>query len=377
MRQLHWWIFLAVALTNSVLNAQTVWPGDVNNNGIVNSVDLLYWGVAFGAQGPARAEADADFEPKPLPADWSQSFANGLNYVYADCDGNGIVDENDFDEAIDEHFGLVHRTPGADGYANGTNPTGPRIRLQPSATLVPEGAQVEILLFLDDADQPIDQFYGMAMAMQYTPGLVNEGDGIDFELEANNWIRGADQSLVQEVFEDNEDNGRAEFGITRTNQMGVTVGSQPIGRFSVIMEDIIVGRPVDTFILQIDSILVTSPGLESIAVLPDTTRIIVAKDTAAVVSSTAPAPSGEDWQPQFKIYPVPAWDHLFIEAPSRLEKLVLLNPQGQPLASYTPLSSDGHRYRLRLNTAYPPGIYWLQLWTPKMVLNRKIIICRK
>ena len=29
--------------------SQTIWPGDVNNNGIVNGVDQLYIGVAYGS----------------------------------------------------------------------------------------------------------------------------------------------------------------------------------------------------------------------------------------------------------------------------------------------------------------------------------------
>ena len=47
---------LAVLITlifSFSLSAQaTLWPGDINDNGVVNNLDVLFWGIAEGQKGP-------------------------------------------------------------------------------------------------------------------------------------------------------------------------------------------------------------------------------------------------------------------------------------------------------------------------------------
>jgi len=47
-------IFWGIFLFFSTVQAQSVYPGDVNNNGVVNGSDLLLIGEAFGTTGPPR-----------------------------------------------------------------------------------------------------------------------------------------------------------------------------------------------------------------------------------------------------------------------------------------------------------------------------------
>ena len=86
---------------------QVVWPGDVNNNGIVNEVDLLYLGFAFNATGSPRVDATTDWAGQTITEEWEGNFPNGLNFVYADCNGDGLVNEEDA-EVIKANILLVH-----------------------------------------------------------------------------------------------------------------------------------------------------------------------------------------------------------------------------------------------------------------------------
>ena len=206
-------LVLTCLLTTASLTAQSVWPGDVNDNGTVSAIDLLYWGVAYGTEGPARAAVNSDWAPQPLPAPWPQTFPNGLDYAYADCNGDGLINDDDFDDAIEGNFGETNPPIGDDGYVNGAG-AAPKLRLTPSAVLVQEGAMVDIALSIDTSMIAVlDSFYGVALQLSYTTGLLLDDDGPDFDLIEGSWLE-ADGSLVQELYVDHDGNGTAQLGIT-------------------------------------------------------------------------------------------------------------------------------------------------------------------
>ncbi|MFN7119480.1 MAG: T9SS type A sorting domain-containing protein [Saprospiraceae bacterium] len=365
MRWFSWISILVISLLGPVASAQTVWPGDVNNNGVVNGVDLLYWGVAFGSTGPSRATLSTDWEGVPLRSLWTQNFPNGINYAFADCNGNGIVDEDDFDDAIEDNFGLTQGTLRPDGYANTQTATAPRLRLQPSATVVGFGATVNIGLSLDDAAMPISDFYGIALKMSYSTGILEGDDGPDFELAENSWIA-AGNGLVQDLFVDNNGQGQADLSITRTNQVTVPVAPGDIGQLSIVIEDIIVGRDIDTFQLQIDSIFLIDKALNVTAAIPDTARIIVAKDPKLVTAVTNPV------LPNMQVFPNPTSDHIYVRSNVLLQDIQLVDHLGRATAVPSKRLQNEH-YHISI-PALPPGLYWLSAKTEQGLIGQKIII---
>ncbi len=350
----------------SALQAQQVWPGDVNNNGIVNEVDLLFWGLAHGSSGRARADEGTDWQAYDLPPLWPQNFANGVNFAYADCNGDGLVDETDFDDAIEANFGLQHQTPTPEAYANaaaGSN--APKLRLQPSQPAVEEGAMVDITLSIEDALMPIDSFYGIALSLSYTTGLLEGDDGPDFDLESDNWIE-FDNSYVEYLFHESGSQGTAALAVTRTNQLAAPVQEGTFGVFSIVIEDIIVGLHIDTFYLQIDSVLLITPDFNTIPVVPDTAQIIVAKDLNLLTSShEAPADA-------VRVYPSPARNVVFVQADFPLTEPELIDQLGRviPVALH---KTGPHDYRLNC-TGLAPGLYGLRTKSSKGVIFKKIII---
>ena len=66
-----------------------VWPGDTNNDGIVNQADVLPIGLAMGFTGPVRPNASLKWIGQPCLA-WTPVRA-----TYADATGNGIVESSD------------------------------------------------------------------------------------------------------------------------------------------------------------------------------------------------------------------------------------------------------------------------------------------
>lgn len=367
MRRIQFFFITILAATS--LSAQEVWPGDVNDNGVVNAVDLLYWGVAFGAEGPARAETNSDWAAKPFPTPWSQSFSNGLNYAYADCNGDGVVNEDDFDDAVDGNYGEENPPIGVEGYAN-ASANAPRLKLTPSQVLVQEGAMVSVALSIDTSLVALDSFYGLALQLSYTTGLLEGDDGPDFDLQEDSWLEG-DQSYVQELFVDDDGMGTAQLGITRTNQQSITAQSGVIGQFDLIVEDIIVGLEVDTFYLTIDSVFITNDRMTAIPVIPDTTFIVIAKDTSKLTTNWKEL-NLREYTTMLQAYPNPATEVVFVRSPLPVQQIRLVG-------------SNGHLWQEQNNTTpslttqmsvagLPAGIYWLQIATDAGVIHKRIVI---
>src|SRR6185503_14241091 len=61
-----------------------VFPGDADNNGVVNGNDVLNVGLAYGNKGPSRANANIAWNAQHAN-DWSKKFKHEDNYKYADC----------------------------------------------------------------------------------------------------------------------------------------------------------------------------------------------------------------------------------------------------------------------------------------------------
>lgn len=70
-----------------------VYPGDFNQNGLVEISDLLYWGLAYEETGAARSGATDSFIPQEC-VEW-QNAVNSINNKHQDANGDGIVDQED------------------------------------------------------------------------------------------------------------------------------------------------------------------------------------------------------------------------------------------------------------------------------------------
>jgi len=74
---------------DSAATALTVWPGDTDNDDVVNQDDVLPLGFQWGQTGPARDSTGCAFEGRAAAA-WPTRAA-----TYADANGDGVVDQND------------------------------------------------------------------------------------------------------------------------------------------------------------------------------------------------------------------------------------------------------------------------------------------
>ncbi len=88
------------------LEDNCVWPGDANDDGIVNLFDVLRIGRAYNATGISRSNPSTEWEAQ-TSEDWNNAFFDDINYKHTDSNGDGIININDID-AIRSNYGETH-----------------------------------------------------------------------------------------------------------------------------------------------------------------------------------------------------------------------------------------------------------------------------
>jgi len=217
-------IITRIALVGSLLlflgantaSAQSVWPGDISNNGIVNGVDWLYWGVAYGKQGPQRPNASYNWTGQAMGAPWALNFPGLHNYAYADVDGNGIVQQQDAADGIRVNFRRTHGVVTADPYRIDTTDMAPLLAIDAQAPTAAAGSNVILSLSLGTPENAMPSVYGLTFVLRYTPHTVLR-EGIAFDLAQDSWIDPLHNNVYTFIHNDSIA-GRAEITIVRTTQ---------------------------------------------------------------------------------------------------------------------------------------------------------------
>lgn len=273
-------LFLAVFLQLIIprtISAQNIWPGDVNNNGIVNGIDLLYLGVAFDEEGPIRPNASTSWQAQPLGDSWGQNFPNGMDYAYADADGNGMVDEADLQSAIMTNFGNEHGTVIPDEYSQYQGDSTPVLVLLVETQYIAAGTMVKVDIILGSNSLPAQNVHGVAFELNYDTSLVIDGT---FEAEindgTNNGQIGINQPLQTLIVSD-EVKGTAAFALTRTDGLG-SFGRSVLGNFSFFIENNIES---DTMYLLLEQIQMVDPDLNVLSIAHEPTPLYISGNPTA------------------------------------------------------------------------------------------------
>jgi hypothetical protein len=362
---------LVTLILGSQISAQTeVWPGDVNNNGIVNNIDMLYWGLAKEATGPARTVQSTDWSAQELDTDWAGEFADGTNFGFADCNGDGVVDDDDLD-VIKDNFGLEQPVVNPDNFTTGDPANDPILLLDPITTEVEGGDTSRFTLSLGNMDNEISEFFGVAFTINFDPDLVadettgvNKKVTIDFDEVDTSWInQDPPNHAREEIIVDNEA-GTAQVAIFRRNP-GTNSGGGEFGVLSIVMVDIVLFSEQTP--ISVDKIKLINPELSETTVAPSEVEIMVMGDSTVATKEILT----ED---QVNIYPNPAEDIIWIETTNEsneIKNIELYNTLGQKLYSMKPILENSKKSHVTLSQ-YAPGLYLLRVNTAHGVISKLI-----
>lgn len=331
-------------LTTGMTFAQ-MYPGDANNNGIVNGVDVLYIGVGYNASGDSRPGATTIFEPQNLPDPlWSDDFPDGVNYAYADCDGNGTIEQADAD-VVWTNFGLTHGIPGSDDPSmQGTPGIDPELRLQGNQFLASGGEQVSVHISLGTNLLPAN-FYGASFVIILDSTLIDLGQNFEFQFPQNPWYDGMNDPVL-EYLKIDEEAGKIYVAISRTEQEAIQ-GFGRLGKLSfVIIEDVVDAISIDTS-FQVDSIVFVDQQLSTLPYVSGNFEI----------TSNREVKTG----PPLLIMPNPAEGPFEVQTEGwQIENITVWNAIGQ--AMNTQIDLHGETATVSPDK-WPPGIYLLEVET--------------
>jgi len=261
--------------------AQVVWPGDVNNNGIVNEIDLLYLGYAFNETGPPRATISAEWTAQNIIAEWTGTFPDGLNFVYADCNGDGIINELDADVIEDNIDSLQNELLIPDEILISASDLDPKFAFDSTSFNAVQGVPKEINLNFGSDIQRIPNVQGFSFTISGDTRFFKAED-IKFRFVPLSWLELTGRPNISKFFPNTEE-GKLTISFIKTDNQAEMGGGQ-IGAVSfVLIEDIVDFRPTeDTIKLEIDSITVVTDELEKIVVAGASTIINVPSLTTSI-----------------------------------------------------------------------------------------------
>ncbi|RME93099.1 MAG: hypothetical protein D6772_16245, partial [Bacteroidetes bacterium] len=175
---------LFVLIFSSAL-AQSIWPGDISNNGRVNGIDYLFWGYAYQATGPERPDATPEWTEQGMGTPWAQTFPFNHNFAYGDANGDGRINLSDA-EVINSHFQRSHGIPIADTL----RPLPSFTALEVTPIPLTQGVNLAEMTFTLDLkiSQAVEKLYGFTFALKVPAGLLRDDNGVLFNIHSGSFL---------------------------------------------------------------------------------------------------------------------------------------------------------------------------------------------
>ena len=295
-----------------VVNDDTadVWPGDADNNFNVSMYDLFPIGIAYGATGPARANASVNWVAQPA-SNWSQVFDNTMNYKYADANGDGTVDSADV-AVVYQNYGLIHqKTLSPAISAEGA------LKIKLTSDTLWQGQQISAEILLGDEDVLIPNLYGIAFKLNFNSKYIEAGS---VRFTPSNWMGSTSNNSL--IYFEKEVNNGIEIALSKTDQKNIS-GYGKLGTLEFQIKDsLATGIPFDDLVFIFSGIKAITKNYIDIPV--------EAASTFVKIEST---PTGIDKiikASDIKIYPNPANDAITVEtAGGKFDQLTFFDIQGK------------------------------------------------
>lgn len=212
---------VALSLDNT---CQSVWPGDANNDGLANNLDILELGVRYASAGGQRIMVDNSWYGMDAPNWGTDTVSTGYNLNHADCDGNGFVDLDDT-LAVNLNYGLSHAL--RPSIASGISTVGDIYFGSPQA-VYGNSELVEVDVFLGKNTNPLINFYGAAFTLNYTDNSLIQPGSMMFSIDDVSWVGTINSNGIR-LTRPNETSQSIYGAICRTNHSTVSSGFGKIG----------------------------------------------------------------------------------------------------------------------------------------------------
>ncbi len=335
--------------------SDSVWPGDANHDGIADQFDLLTIGIGYGSTGPLRPNASLNWAAQYAP-DWNDSLLTGVNYKHIDCNGDGLIDDNDT-LALQLNFGLSHNKGSLSG-------VGAPLYAEILQDTLFAGDTAEIHIFYGADTLPAEDVYGLGFFLEVDTALVEMSSARVFYPSSFMGQKGSNLLTFDRVLEEDGQIAMALVGKDHLDRSGYGL----VGKVTIIMIDDLAGKQAVYENLGV--------GIREPLALDQTARIqpvqVVARDSAVLtLDETTALESGLTHL--LEVYPNPAQDQVRVQ----LQEITALGIQLRNTIGQTVLERRSSFQQTNLNLSHlATGIYLLTVETEQGEITRKLLIER-
>ena len=343
---------------------ECVWPGDTDNNGVVELADLLPIGTCHGATGLGRATSSTPRWRGLDAPNWSQPGALGEELKYVDADGDGVVAAADT-LAIVANLGRYHRPYPV----NVARVSGLPLYINFPFDTLYEGQLAYLEVILGTPGQYAVDAYGLTFDLNYSTAIVREGSQ-RLVYEQDSWLayNTATLDLVRE-----EQFGSVRSAFTLTDGTPRT-GYGRIARFEFIVEEDVLGirpRAVSASGATGDELVAfadfTIAG-GSLSNGVDRVRLADSRVQVPVVRRSAHQPLQDR---DLLVWPNPAGatTQILLNGAESIDELRVINELGQVLTSLRDVPT---RYQLDV-ARLPSGVYVVEARSGTTTLRQSLV----
>lgn len=155
---------LSVLINTTCAN---VWPGDANSDGAADNLDVLELGLHFTQTGPVRS-VTSNLWQSYFANNWVGIISNGQNLNHSDCNGDGVIDQNDI-LAIYNNYNLTHAFKN-----NSVNNANPQLSNIPEQSFVQSGTWGSVSIYLGDSIVPASLINGLAFTVNFDKTYIEQ-----------------------------------------------------------------------------------------------------------------------------------------------------------------------------------------------------------
>lgn len=363
----------------SGLIAQTeykVYPGDTNNDGIVNVRDLLPIGLAYESAVDARADMGIDWSAK-LAIDTLKLFLPNtlVNYVHINSNGDQIIDEDDMDAIrlnYDSTFTEMLPPWAPEVFAPVSYCPELRVYFDRDTAFLQDTFFAEIWLEFPFGEVvPDDGILGLAFSFSYPFDNIND---MATDIQPNTAADVPDLLFVTANAQAVKLEKAIPPGVGHVGVAGrgfnALIKSLLICKVGIVVEDMIFRNAVDRpFWIDIlsESVLIINEREERFEFCLPPSDTIILSDRISGLKAVAEHAS-------IAVFPNPTTGSFSVELPEKTEYLRLYHTDGRLCWDRNNMSGVS---KLAIDLPdLPPGSYVLMIDTPKTVFRKRLMLLR-
>jgi hypothetical protein len=337
---------ISIAVDNT---CQDVWPGDANSDGTADNLDVLELGLHYTQIGTPRASTSNIWQSY-FANNWTGTISNGKNMNHSDCNGDGIVNDNDT-LAIYNNYGLTHTFKPIQ-----TNTVTSQLRIIPNQESVANGTWGTASIYLGDATTNITNINGVAFTVDFDNSLIEANN---IYIEYQNSFLDAGQNLRFRKLDFS--NGKIYTATTHTITSNVS-GNGLIAKLHYQVKSN----------LATDQVL--NIGLSNVYQSNASGVITPLTSGTATLMALGASVGLQDLNGSYvSISPNPTNGALTIYSKTGLQKIEVISITGQVLLSEVPTNVS---HTLHLNN-FANGVYYINVYHKDRIVKREKVVLNK